>query len=407
MNDKIILVERHIISKKHQFFKECDHLTFLSKNLYNSTLFRQRESFFDPNKEFLNYFKINKIFVVENNPDYRALPAKVSQQIQMIVDRSFKSFFALKKMIFNGTYSKKAKLPNYLDKVKGRMVVPYEKGALSLKEDGFVKLSKTKIKIKTLQSKKSIIGARIVPKGNHFVIEILFEKEIKPKIKSCEQRVAFIDPGMNNLMTVTSNVFNPIIYNGKVVKSINQLANKNFAKIASKQENKDSTKVKSIYSKRNNRIDYLFHKITSHLVNHLVSNNVSLLIFGHNKGQKQDVNLGKKTNQNFVSIPFYKLISMLKYKCELNGIEFLENEESYTSKTSFLDLEPIQKLDNYVGKRVKRGLFKTKTGKLINADVNGSLNIGRKALSKLNLYNDNLHKQLVDFMVNPKKITIK
>ena len=131
------------------------------------------------------------------------------------------------------------------------------------------------------------------------------------------------------------------------------------------------------------------------------------LIFGHNKGQKQDINLGKKTNQNFVSIPFYKLISMLKYKCELNGIEFLENEESYTSKTSFLDLEPIQKLDSYVGKRVKRGLFKTKNGKLINADVNGSLNIGRKSLSKLNLYNDNLHQQLVDFMVNPKKITIK
>ena len=142
-------------------------------------------------------------------------------------------------------------------------------------------------------------------------------------------------------------------------------------------------------------------------MNHLVSNNVSLLIFGHNKGQKQDINLGKKSNQNFVPIPFYKLILILKYKCELNGIEFLENEESYTSKTSFLDLEPIQKLDGYVRKRVKRRLFKTKNGKLINADVNGSLNIGRKALSNLNLYNDNLHQQLVDFMVNPKKITIK
>ena len=242
MNNKIVLVERHIISKKHHFFKECDRLTFLSKNLYNATLFRQRESFFDPNKDFLNYFKINKIFVQENNPDYRALPAKVSKQVQMLVDRSFKSFFALKKIISDGSYSKKAKLPNYLDKVKGRMVVPYEKGAISLKEEGFVKLSKTKIKIKTLQSKQSIIGARIVPKGNHFVIEILFEKEMKPKTKQNKDRVAFIDPGMNNLMTLTSNVFNPIIYNGKVVKSINQLANKNFAKIASKQENKDLKK---------------------------------------------------------------------------------------------------------------------------------------------------------------------
>ena len=108
MSNKIVLVERHVISKKHPFFKECDHLTFLSKNLYNSTLFRHRESFFDPNKDFLNYFKINKIFTDENNQDYRALPAKVSKQVQMIVDRSFKSFFALKKMISDGHYSKKS-----------------------------------------------------------------------------------------------------------------------------------------------------------------------------------------------------------------------------------------------------------------------------------------------------------
>ena len=142
-------------------------------------------------------------------------------------------------------------------------------------------------------------------------------------------------------------------------------------------------------------------------MNHLDSYNIDTVIFGHNIGQKQDINLGKVTNQNFVQIPFTQLMQLLKYKCELRGIRFIETEESYTSKCSFLDEESICKHSTYLGKRLKRGLFETSSGTLVNADVNGSLNIGRKYLTKVNMYTRQLHEDLLRFMVNPKVVTIE
>ena len=151
----------------------------------------------------------------------------------------------------------------------------------------------------------------------------------------------------------------------------------------------------------------LTHKITTQLVNHLDSYNIDTVIFGHNIGQKQDINLGKVTNQNFVQIPFTQLMKQLQYKCELRGIGLIVTEESYTSKCSFIDKEEIKKHSSYQGKRVKRGLFETSNGTLINADVNGSLNIGRKYLTKVNMYTQQLHEDLVKFMINPTVVTIK
>ena len=408
MSDIMILCERHIIKKSHPFYNECDNLTFLAKNLYNSTLYFQRDSFF--NKDFKNYYDVNRVFTHTNQKDYRALPSKVSKQVQMLVDKSFKSYFALVKKKSNGDYSRKVKIPGYLNKTGGRCVVPYTKDALSLKEEGFVKLSKTSIAIKTKLSRKDIKAARIVPKGNHFVIEILYKAMKKPSKSNKPKRLAFVDPGLNNLLTVTSNCFNPILYNGKPLKSINQLSNKNIALLKSKLSEKGlrtSSSLQSIYSKRSRRLTNLLHEITTQLVNHLDSYNIDTVIFGYNIGQKQDINLGKVTNQNFVQIPFTQLMQLLKYKCELRGIRFIETEESYTSKCSFLDEESICKHSNYQGKRSKRGLFETSNGKLINADVNGSLNIGRKYLTRLNMYTQELHLDLIKFMVNPKVVTIK
>lgn len=230
-------------------------------------------------------------------------------------------------------------------------------------------------------------------------------------------------------MTVTSNVFNPILYNGRPVKSINQLANKKISKRQSMRpvwkpnartknrdriqqvllprlESDNSKLTKSIWSKRSNRINDYFQKITSDLMNHLVSNNVKTVVFGHNKGQKQDINLGEVTNQNFVNIPFTKLISMLSYKCLLAGINFVVSEESYTSLCSFVDREEICKHKEYAGDRIERGLFRTSSGLLINADVNGSLNIGRKYLESIGEYTDKLHTELLNHVVNPKIRTI-
>ena len=408
MSNDMILCERHIIKKSHPFYNECDHLTFLSKNLYNSTLYYQRDSFF--NKDFKNYYDINRIFTHGNHKDYRALPTKVSKQVQMLVDKSFKSYFALVKKKQSNDYSRSVKIPRYLDNVSGRCVVPYPKDALSLKNNGFVKLSKTDIVIKTKVSTENIQAARIVPKGNHFVIEILYKVMCKPLKSKTPKRVAFVDTGLNNLMTITSNCFNPMIYNGKPLKAINQLSNKNIAKLKSKlseQGLRTSSLLKSIYNKRSRRLTDLLHKITTQLVNQLDSYNIDTVIFGHNIGQKQDINLGKVTNQNFVQIPFTQVMKLLKYKCELRGIRFVSNEESYTSKCSFLDEENICKHSSYLGKRVKRGLFETSNGKLINADVNGSLNIGRKYLTKVNMYTKQLHEDLIKFMMNPRVVTIR
>ena len=404
---EIILSERHIISPSHPYFSECDHLTFLGKNLYNATLFYQRASFFK--KDFQNYYTVNRMFTHENQIDYRALPAKVSKQVQMLVDKSFKSYFALVKKKIKGEYDSPVRIPRYLHKTKGRCTLPYPKDALSLKEEGMVKFSKTGIKIKTKVEKERIQGARIVPKGNHFIIEILYKKSKKQLMSDTIQKVAFIDPGLNNLMTVTSNAFSPLLYSGKELKSLNQLANKKLAQVKSvlsKRGLYSSPILISIYNKRNRRIKDCLHKLSTHLVNQFVSHKIDTVIFGHNIGQKQDIKLGSVTNQNFVQIPFYQLISLLQYKCELQGIRFITTEESYTSKCSFLDLEEITKQKEYLGKRVKRGLFQTKEGILINADVNGSLNIGRKYLTKLGLYTDTLHKELVLHMANPKRICL-
>lgn len=408
MSDAMILCERHIIKKSHPFYDECDNLTFLAKNLYNATLYYQRESFF--NKDFKNYYDVNRLFVRSNQKDYRALPTKVSNHILMLVDKSFKSYFALVKKKVNGDYSRDVRLPKYLNKTSGRCVVPYTREALSLKNEGFVKLSKTNIVVKTKLSRSDIKAARLVPKGNHFVIEILYKATVRPSKSDKSKRVAFIDPGLNNLMTVTSNCFNPLIFNGKPLKSINQLSNKNIAALNSKLNERGlrtSSLLQSVYAKRTNRLTDLLHKITTQLVNHLDSYNIDTVIFGHNIGQKQDINLGKVTNQNFVQIPFTQLMQLLKYKCELRGIRFIETEESYTSKCSFLDKEEIEKHSDYKGKRVRRGLFETSNRKLINADVNGSLNIGRKYLAKMNMYTKELHEDLVRFMVNPRVVTIR
>lgn len=214
-----------------------DELCFKSKNLYNSTLYAVRQSFIK-NDEYLNFNRINKIFTVENNVDYRALPAKVSKYTQMFVDFAMKSFFALVKKKKQGEYNKKVKLPKYLDKAKGRMTVHYEKGALSFKKrKGYIHLSKTGIYVRIPEdlNENDIKFARIVPGNGKFTIEIGFERETEPQIIT--GNYASIDPGVNNLVTMVDTVTkNPVIINGRSLKSINQWYNKKIAEMRSETE---------------------------------------------------------------------------------------------------------------------------------------------------------------------------
>ena len=403
-----ILVESQIIRRNHEWFPLLDDLAFKAKNVRNATVYAMRQYYFEHNI-ILTHAEINAIFIAENNVDYRALPAKVSGQIQRKVYEMFKSFQALKELQENGEYDKPVKLPGYLNSVDGRFAIYYDKQALSLTKPGFVKLSKTDIYIPTKVPKDQIRFVEITPKNDYFIITVGYRVEVENKEAEYE-RVAFVDPGLNNLMTVTSTEFAPIIYNGRPLKSINQYYNKQKALEVSRLETrhgqKTSHQTRTLDRKRKHKITDYCHKATTDLVNQLVSHGVQTLVFGHNTGQKQDINLGKRTNQNFVNIPFTQLIHMLEYKCRVNGIHFIVHEESHTSKCSFIDQESIEYHEDYLGRRIKRGLFESLLGKKYNSDVNGSLNIGRKYLTTINKYTIEMHNKLLFMMGNPRVRTV-
>ena len=377
----MILTEKHVIKKSNKKFKDLDKLCFLSKNLYNSALYSIRQSYFET-KEYTNYYAVVGKFTKGNQIDYRSLPSKVSQQTLKVVDQNFKSFFACLK----SKNVEKAKIPKYLEK-NGRFVATYTNQAISKKmlKEGIIKLSGSSVEIKT--KVKNVRQVRIIPRKEYIVVEVLYETTDVEKL-SDNGRYCSIDLGINNLATIGSNVIKPIIINGRPIKSINQYYNKMLSK--GKKRN----------VKRNFKVDDYLHKVSKYLVNHLVSNDIPILVIGHNKGWKQDINIGKVNNQKFVQIPHSKFIDMVKYKCDKVGINVIIAEESYTSKCSFKDSEDLKFHKTYLGKRVKRGLFENSDRSLINADLNGALNILRKVVG-------NFDYDPIEVCSTPLVVTIK
>jgi putative transposase len=400
----MILVEKHIINDNHKFFKECDELCFKSKNLYNQGLYNVRQHHFE-NKKYLNY--VDNYHITKKTESYKSLPAKVSNQTLKLVDQNFKSFFGFLK-----TEGSVAKIPKYLDKENGRYIVKYEKQALGLREfkkSGKILLSQTNIEINTKVKDFNVIKeVRIIPRSSHYIIEVVYEKEEKINNNIL---ISAIDPGLNNLSTITFNDGStPLIINGKPLKSINQYYNKKRSEYKSelelKNKKKNSKKLKKLDHKRNNKINDYIHKSSRLLVNQLVSKQVGTLVIGKNIGQKQDINIGKVNNQNFTQVPIFKFLDMVAYKARLEGIKVVWQEESYTSKASFLNLDYIPTYGEthdtiFSGYRESRGLYKIKgENKCINADVNGSYNILRKAIS--NAFADGIE----GFAVNPIKLYV-
>lgn len=395
------LVERHIIKKENKCYKELDDLCFKAKNLYNATLYAVRQHFFDTEK-YLKYKHIQKDFQDNNQFDYRKLPANVSQQVMRLVDQNFKSFFeSLKSYKVNPEKFKSVpKIPKYLHKTKGRIVTTFTHHVISkryLDKHKQIKLTGLdNFTISTNLSYNQIQQVRIVPRLNYYyVVEIIYKANELP-IKNDNGKYSGIDLGVNNLAAVSSNVTTPFIINGRPIKSINYYYNKKKATLQSQQKDNNydinKNKLRSLELKRKNKIDDYLHKASRLLVNHLVSNQINTLIIGHNKEQKQDINNGKVNNQNFVQIPFNRFIYMLQYKCKFEGINVVITEESYTSKSSFFDNDILPKYKKncnkeykFQGKRIKRGLYKTSKNILINADINGSLNIIRKVIPNVSV----------------------
>ena len=402
---KIQLTQQIVVSNKSNKFAQLDELCFLSKNLYNVALYHIRQYYKETNK-YLSYNKLTKILSDSNNIDYRAIPyAQSAQQVLRQVDKQYKAFYAsIKSKKMQG---KKVRLPKYKDKENGRNIFVYTNQC--------AKVSNKIVYIKTKQETLSfnvvtdnIQQVRLVPKGNHIVVEIIYN--IEYKLKEDNNRYASIDLGLDNFCTLASNTAQSIIVNGKPLKSINHHYNKTKAILQSKLSNNKHTskKINRLTLKRNRKIKDYMHKVSRKIVDYMEANSLNTLFVGKNVGWKDSINLGKTNNQNFVSIPYNMLIQMLEYKCKLAGINVVIVNEAYTSKCSFLDGETIQKHDTYKGKRIKRGLFISSNGIKINADINGSLNIMVVGLKQLNVKRDVLVLEPANlrFVLNPVRVCV-
>ena len=378
----MILSEQHIFKRGTKAFSEFERLCRNANNLYNATMYYVRQEFFTGT--IVSYGAVNKKFIQDKQIDYYNLPTKISQQIQRIVGSAWKSYFAsIKDYKKNPSkYLGKPRIPRYREK-GGFFIVPFTLQSIAFKNrnvpNGFLRLSGTSVLIKTQQ--KEIQAARLVPLDrNHIKVEVLYDVKC-PEARS-NGKIASIDLGVNNLATIVYPNSRTEIINGRPLKSVNQYYNKKLAETRSKNAKRQQQTRREVIliSKRRNKINDYLHKASRYIVNQLVSNGVTELVIGYNAGWKQDTRMKKEGNQRFQYIPFYKFVSMLIYKCALAGISVTTQEESYTSKCSFLDNEAICKHAEYQGRRVKRGLFRTSSGKLINADVNGALNILKKYL---------------------------
>jgi putative transposase len=379
------LVEQHIIDRNDPRYSVIDEAAFKSKNLYNAALYEIRQSFIHEGK-YLNYNEVQRR--MQSHEAYRALPAKVSQQILMVLDRNWKSFFEALDA-YNEDPSKflgRPKLPKYKHKTEGRNILVYTIQAISKRglKRGLIQPSMLPIEVQTKQ--KDVDQVRIVPRKGFYVVEVVYGKEVKQADVN-PAYYAGIDLGMNNLVALTSNKphFKSILVNGRPVKSVNQYYNKRKADLQKQLGTTGTTKrMERMTNKRNRRIDNYMHTASKRIIDILVKEGIGVLCIGKNDAWKQEANMGKRTNQNFVQIPHARFIAMLTYKAELVGITVKITEESYTSKASLLDLDPLPVRKNggekhtFSGKRVKRGLYRASDGRKINADINGSGNIIRK-----------------------------
>lgn len=257
--------------------------------------------------------------------------------------------------------------------------------------------------IKTNIGDNKLCQVRVIPQATCYVVEVIYEKK-EQDLNLDKDNFLSIDLGLNNLCSCISDVgIKSFIVNGKIIKSFNQWYNKKRARLMSYIGDKGTSKrLRRLNNYRNFWIEDKIHKVSRFIVNICIENNIGNLVVGLNKGWKNGVNLGKRINQKFVEIPFSKLVEKISYKCKLVGIDFQVHEESYTSKVDHLAFEKLGKHDVYLGKRKKRGLFQSSIGKLINADINGAIGIGRK------VFGDSYVSKIIDsgLAFNPVRVNI-
>ena len=385
---------KHLTKEEYNILRE---LCRISKNLTNQAIYNVKQYYLQE-KQYLRYEA--NYYELKNCENYKLLNSNIAQQILKDVDSMFKSFFALIKLAKQGKYNfKHIRLPKYLYKngyssliisqirIKkdNTLTIPFSN---NFKEKHKVKIN---IKIPKILEDKKIKEIRIIPKFNARFFEIQYTYEVQEKnINLNKNNALAIDLGVNNLCTCVTNTGKSFIIDGRKLKSINQFFNKKNAKLQSikdKQNIKGQTKQQYLISKkRKNRVDDYINKTCKYIINYCLSNNIGNLVIGYNQTFQNKINLGKKNNQIFTQLPFGKIREKLEYLCKMYNINYILQEESYTSKASFFDNDdlPIYNADNpqtyeFSGKRIKRGLYQTKNNYLFNADCNGALNILRKS----------------------------
>ena len=383
------LVEQHIIKQSDPRYAQLDAEAFASKNLWNLANYHVRQSFLFE-QVYLDNVKV--FHLIKSSEAYKALPAKVSNQVLIQLHQAWIAFFEAMEAWREHPekFLARPKLPTYKHKTAGRNLLVYEKGAISKRalKRGQLSLSGLGELVKTQQSRATIVQARIVPRSTHYVIEVVYERK-EQQATGDSRLFAALDLGVNVLAAITSNKpgFVPVLVNGRELKSINQGYNKqreHMQKQLAKQNRFTSRHLDAITDKRNRRIKHQLHLASKAIIDLLVAEGIGTLIVGKNAFWKQEVEMGKRNNQAFVQIPHTRLIEMLRYKAALAGISVIITEESYTSKASFLDRDELPPYDperteepRFSGRRDGRW-YRATGRRLIHADVNGSYNIARK-----------------------------
>ena len=386
---------KHLTKEEYNILRE---LCRVSKNLTNQAIYNVRQHYFQE-KQYLRYEA--NYYRVKNCENYKLLNSNMAQQTLKDVDSMFKSFFALIKLAKQGKYNfRYIKLPKYLPKngyanliigminIKDSIITLPVSNAFKKKLDRRLKVQ---IKIPKVLEDKKIKQIRIIPKFNARFFEIQYTYEVQEEeIKLDINNALAIDLGVNNLCTCVTNIGKSFIVDGRKLKSINQFFNKQNARLQSikdKQNILRQTKQQFLISrKRKNRVNDYINKTCRYIINYCLSNDIGTLVIGYNQSFQSKVNLGKRNNQSFTQLPFGKIREKLEYLCKRYNINYIMQEESYTSKASFFDNDdlPTYNMDNpqkykFNGSRVKRGLYQTKEGYYFNADCNGALNILRKS----------------------------
>ena len=382
---------RHYSVREYEILRK---LCRLSKNLYNEALYSIRQYFFAERK-YLRYE--NNYHVCKNSENYKVLNTDIAQQTLKVVDRCFKSFFALISKAKSGSYQfNQIRPPHYLDK-EGyfSLIIPrinIKNGYFTLPMSREFKREHGELRfiIPPNIADKKIQEVRIHPRNNarFFEIEYIY---IQPdiRVELDYDKYLAVDLGLDNLASCVTSEGASFILDGKQIKSYNRLYNKENAKLQSilaKQQIKYFSKRQYLnLQKRNTRINYAMSVAARKIINYCINNHVGNIVVGYNPDWKRDINIGSHNNQNFVQIPHGLLREKIKYLCELYGIKYHEQEESYTSKASFFDNDklPVYNADNpqsynFSGKRITHGQYRTSNGYVLNADINGALNILRK-----------------------------